>query len=181
MGEIKSTLDLVLERTRHLSLSPAEREAQRQKEARGRVGGLLQQWVDRLLDAAEITARLEALHAEFGPVHRALLFDAALERIDPQANDAANSRLIELLREVYGAAVEGIERALSDLRVAREHAAGQRAAELKRELAAGRAISGTAVVPNLEADPVFQERAARLRAECGQRLAAEGAGLRAQM
>ena len=42
MAEIKSTLDLVMERTRHLSQSTAEKEAQRRGDFEKRLQGLLQ-------------------------------------------------------------------------------------------------------------------------------------------
>ena len=48
MGEIKSTLDLVLEKTRHLSQSSEEKQAQTQKDTGNRINGMLKKkpgWV----------------------------------------------------------------------------------------------------------------------------------------
>ena len=183
MGEIKSTLDLVLERTRHLRLSPEEREAQKRREARGRIGGLLQQWMERRVEAPELAAGFQALLYELGLTDRTLLAVEALARIDPAAADAVNSRLIVLLREVCKVATEGVEAALAEHRAARDQAAARQGAELARALEAGRGICGSAVVPNLEADPAFGASAARLHAECARKLAAEATrlGLGAQM
>lgn len=41
MGEIKSTLDLVLERTKHLSQTSEEKQAQTQKDIENRRNGML--------------------------------------------------------------------------------------------------------------------------------------------
>lgn len=46
MAEIKSTLDLVLERTKHLSQSSEEKQAQKQKDIANRLNGLLQKYQD---------------------------------------------------------------------------------------------------------------------------------------
>ena len=46
MGEIKSTLDLVLEKTRHLSQSSGEKQAQTQKDTDNRINGMLQKYLD---------------------------------------------------------------------------------------------------------------------------------------
>ena len=42
MGEIKSTLDLVLEKTKNLTLSSEEKEEQKQKEIEKRIKGMMQ-------------------------------------------------------------------------------------------------------------------------------------------
>ena len=49
MGEIKSTLDLVMEKTRHLTLSREEKEEQKRVEVNKRLKGLVQKYQDNLL------------------------------------------------------------------------------------------------------------------------------------
>ena len=51
MAEIKSTLDLVMEKTKNLSLSSEERQAQKSKEIESRIRGLLQKFKDQALSA----------------------------------------------------------------------------------------------------------------------------------
>ncbi len=46
MAEIKSTLDIVLEKTKHLVLTPQERQAMERKEHLDRVPGMVQRFVD---------------------------------------------------------------------------------------------------------------------------------------
>ncbi len=181
MGEIKSTLDLVLERTRHLSLSPAEREAQRQREARGRIGGLLQQLLDQRLAAAEAASRLQGLLAELGLTDRTLVLGEAVDRIDPDADGTGHRRLFEVLRTVCGVETEGLARLLANHREIRDRAAGRRTDELRQRLAEGGRIAGTAVVPNLAADLFWRDQSAQLRKACVEKLAAEGTRLRDQM
>jgi hypothetical protein len=49
MAEIKSTLDLIMERTRNLSMTPEEKEALRRKEWHSRIQGWLQRYLDGLM------------------------------------------------------------------------------------------------------------------------------------
>ena len=46
MGEIKSTLDLVLEKTKNLNLSSEEKQEQKQKEVENRIKGMMQKYQD---------------------------------------------------------------------------------------------------------------------------------------
>ena len=46
MGEIKSTLDLVMDKTRHLTLSDEEKQEQKEKEFRKKLKGPAQKFQD---------------------------------------------------------------------------------------------------------------------------------------
>ena len=65
MGEIKSTLDLVLEKTKHLSQSSEEKQAQIQKDIENRVNGILQKYLDGLFSLEQLQRDYDALKAEF--------------------------------------------------------------------------------------------------------------------
>ena len=60
MAEIKSTLDLVMEKTKNLSLSDEERQGQKNKEIESRICGLLQKFNDQALN-------IDNLRSEFHP------------------------------------------------------------------------------------------------------------------
>lgn len=49
MAEIKSTLDLVMEKTKDLSLSDEERQGQKNKEIGSRIRGLLNKFQDKAI------------------------------------------------------------------------------------------------------------------------------------
>ena len=61
MGEIKSTLDIVLEKTKHLKLSQDEKRAQKSKEFEKRLMGLLQKYLDQLLNLHQLQKELNRL------------------------------------------------------------------------------------------------------------------------
>ena len=61
MGEIKSTLDLVLEKTKNLTLSSEEKESQKQKEVENRIKGMVQKYQDGILSINQLIADYELL------------------------------------------------------------------------------------------------------------------------
>ena len=61
MGEIKSTLDLVLEKTKHLSLAPEERQAQEQQTFIRKLKGLIQKLQEGQIKPHVMYQELESL------------------------------------------------------------------------------------------------------------------------
>jgi len=60
MGEIKSTLDLVMEKTRHLTLSAEEKIDREKEEAKKGLNGFLQKYKDNVINLEELTKELRA-------------------------------------------------------------------------------------------------------------------------
>ena len=135
MAEIKSTLDLVMEKTRNLTLSADEKAAQQHKEAENRIRGLLQKYLDGVVSKPELKADYLRLKKHFGANENTILIDEITARIDAAA-------------------------------------AEERTAQLKAELARKHRVSGSAVVPNLEADAQWQLAQSRLHTEFKERMAA---------
>ena len=108
MGEIKSTLDLVMERTRHLSLSAGEKEAQQREDFEKRLQGLLQQYADSVLSVEELRERMAALEKETGVADPKTAVAAVLGRIDPDRNDHRWPALLEHLAPDIGRPLDAI-------------------------------------------------------------------------
>ena len=58
MAEIKSTLDLVMEKTRNLTLSSEEKQAQKQIEIGNRIKGLVQKFQGRTVNQKSAQDRI---------------------------------------------------------------------------------------------------------------------------
>ncbi len=65
MAEIKSTLDLVLEKTKHLTLSEEEKQIQRHDEFRKTLKGLIRKFADKALKMKELKKELEILQETY--------------------------------------------------------------------------------------------------------------------
>ena len=162
MGEIKSTLDLVMERTRHLSFSDEERKRQRTSEFEKRLQGLLQQYADGVLNLEAFEERTAALQTEMNIEDRQAMIAGVVQRIDPDDDNAPWLALLGRESSVLSEWVQGI---LDDHRLQQ---ADMLAVETQGQLARlhrEHDISGTAVVSNPGADPACRQRLAALKDE----------------
>ena len=177
MGEIKSTLDLVLEKTKNLKLSSEEKEAQKQKEIEKRIKGLLQKFQDGVLEKNQLKIDYKNFKKDSDLSDNNFLLNEITNRLDP---DQDNHRLLEILQECCSVDPAAIEAFITDYRVAYHQAAEGSSERLKDYLAAQYRISGSAVVPNLETDEQWRQKVRELRAGFGDRLNREKDNLLAE-
>ncbi|CAB1070243.1 hypothetical protein D1AOALGA4SA_859 [Olavius algarvensis Delta 1 endosymbiont] len=160
LAEIKSTLDLVMERTKNLTLSSEEKQAQKDKEITNRIKGLVQKLQDGFLKASQFYEAYIKLKKDSDLPDDSLLFRHILTRLDPGRD---NQVLLETLEECCRLDMTPIRSIISDYRAAADRAAEKRMSHIKEELAHKHSIAGTAVIPNLEADSQWQQEAQDLQ------------------
>ena len=149
MGEIKSTLDLVMEKTRHLTLSQEEKDAQTKVEVHKRLKGLVQKYQDNLLRKEQLEKELDILKKTYAMDVDQVLLNLLLSSLEPGRH---YKMYLELLNELCGLDVSGLEKIFQDFKGAVKSATERRVNEIKADLEKKRFISGTAVVPNIESD-----------------------------
>ncbi len=160
MGEIKSTLDLVMEKTRNLKLSDEEKKEQTQKDNENRIKGMLQKFEDGLLTKKQLVLDYRAFREDAGLSDDKSLFNEIMNRLDP---DQDNQFLLEILEEGCGVDALSIRAIIDDHRHHYNKAARKRSEQLKEALVRQHGISGSAVLPNLEADEDWQSRVQEMR------------------
>ncbi len=168
MSEIKSTLDLVMERTRHLSLSEEEKKRQQTEQFEKRLQGLLQQYADGALNIEALENRTTALQTEMNIDDRQVVIAGVIQRIDPDGDNAPWLTLLGRKAPALGDQMQGILDA-HRLKQA-DMLGGEKQAQLEG-LARDHGISGSAVVPNPEKDPACRQRLADLSKATRARLA----------
>ena len=149
MSEIKSTLDLVMEKTRHLTLSQEEKEAQKRIEVNRRLQGLLQKYQDDFLKKDNLKKELDNLKIAYDLNVDEMLADLLLNSLKLGRD---NTVFLELLSEIFGLNLSGLETIFQNFKAAVKSATEKRADQIKADLSKKRFISGSAVVPNLESD-----------------------------
>ena len=159
MGEIKSTLDLVMEKTKNLNLSNEEREEQKNKEIKNRLRGLVQKFQDAVLSTDNLRADYQKLKNEYHLENNRRLIKEICRQIQP---GKGNQALFDLLAEFKVSDFQGLKSLLQEYQAATDTAAEQRRRILKDRLAETHHISGSAVVPNLENDAEWQKEAAKI-------------------
>lgn len=167
MSEIKSTLDLVMERTGNLSLSVEELREQKITQIRRQLKGLVQQYLDQRIDVTKVSAALAAARADDGPEAERLFVCEVLARIDLAPPD---QRLLTLGRETGGIDTSPIEEVIEGYQKRLFEEQRLRVRDLKDALVATHGIGGSAVIPNLARDPQWNIRQAELETDFGNRL-----------
>jgi hypothetical protein len=176
MGEIKSTLDLVMEKTKNLNLSDAEKQAQKNTEMESRLRGLVQKYQDQIISLEQFKTKYEALRQEFNltETQNDQLLRVLCDRIELGQE---NQVLLELLSQFTDYNIEKIASVLQDFDTAIQTAAAAQRQIAKDELASAHHISGSAVVPNLESDPGWRKKIEEIRAGFEAKLSQEKTNL----
>ncbi len=161
MGEIKSTLDIVLEKTKNLTLSPEEKEEQKQKEVENRIKGMIQKYQDGILSRNQLISEYEILKKEFSMSQNNTLILEITQRIEP---DRDNQSLLELLQECCTIDTAAIETIIENFQNSYLAASQKHMARLKEDLEQRYNIKGSAVLPNLDTDEQWQRETREMRA-----------------
>jgi len=162
MAEIKSTLDLVMEKTKHLSLSKEEKDEQRLAEFRKVFSGLIQKFQKQALTKEEFRNKLIILQKEFEFRDDSIFIDEIVGRLDLIKD---NDFYLELLDELFKIDLNEIKTILSDFNNSVAEEAAQRIDLIKAELRENHAISGSAVSPNLEKDNSLHDKVQEIQSK----------------
>lgn len=161
MGEIKSTLDLVLEKTKNLTLSSEEKKQQTKQEIENRIKGMVQKYQDGLYSKSELMAGYELLKKDYNLSTDDSLIIEITHRLELNRN---NQSLFELLQECCTINTAAIETTIDDFQHTYHQASQNRLTQLKKDLAEQHAITGSAVLPNLDTDESWQQKFSEIRA-----------------
>jgi hypothetical protein len=149
MAEIKSTLELVLERTRHLTLTEEEKREQSVAEFKKSSRGLIQKLRDGVMTAERFREELKLKQSTLQVTDEGIVFDEISKWMDLGKD---STWALNLLEEAFGINPQGIRAISAEHRRALDRAAQDRIEEIRMELIKNKGISGTAVVPNLAGD-----------------------------
>ena len=169
MGEIKSTLDLVMERTRHLSLSKEEKQQQQHAEFEKRLAGLLQQYADQRLSVETFFKGIAQLEQETNITDQKMVYRAVLNRIVP---DQDNREWILLADKLNPSIGRELEKQLAAYTLRKNEILEDGRKRLQEHLTQNHGISGSAVVANPNKDAFCRQELAALRKETQDHLTA---------
>lgn len=148
MSEIKSTLDLIMERTKNLTLTDDEKREIKRKEEEERVRGLVQRSIDGTLLPAELDRELTGAIEDDPDFIKDTLHREIIERLDP---DQDNGRLLDILERYVGIEKDLCTEKLDSFQI-RAAAERKHLEEPLRKRLADAGIRGNAVIPNIGKD-----------------------------
>ncbi len=148
MGEIKSTLEIIMEKTKGLTLTEEEKEAFRWKEVEGKVKGNLLKFLDGLMGIEELKKEIASFDGKGQDIAKEVIIKECVDRIDLEAD---NSPLFDVLEKVASVKTISFQKILLDFYRDLDRKRGVRGKALREEIQR-KGISGSAVLPNLNAD-----------------------------
>ncbi|MBT8490662.1 MAG: hypothetical protein KJN62_06420 [Deltaproteobacteria bacterium] len=154
MAEIKSTLDLIMEKTQSMTLSEEEKKEIRQQELSGKVKGWIRKYEDVVLNLKTIQSEIVKEDVSRQTELKKALQKEVLHLIEP---DKDNSRFLQLLEEICGTGTDVIITMIHQFQttIAAERAIVHK--ELNHRLEE-KGISGTAVIPSPYSDTEWNTR-----------------------
>ncbi len=145
MTEIKSTLDLILEKTKHMTLTEEEKAELRLKEIREKIKGWIQKYRDKSLRLDALQNELKRTEQEYDTADVTNLMKKELIRsVEPELDNVPS---FDLLEQLLGESTERLSRLL-DTFYQRMDEEKKRIADTIGHTLAEKGISGSAVVPN---------------------------------
>ena len=167
MGEIKSTLDLILEKTRNLSLSEEEKEELKTRELKGRVRGFVQKGLEGILSFSQLRAEIESERKKSPQTDHQLMAEL-VARIEP---DGENERVFQIMEEVSRRDSGPFRKVVLGYKQDIEGQKSRSVEDLRKTLKK-RGITGSAVVPNPAPDPVWRRACEERKSACRRELGA---------
>jgi hypothetical protein len=171
MAEIKSTLDLVLEKTKHLTLSAEEKAEMQLQDALKKISAYVEKILERVLSPEELRQKIEALPQNFRERVRQETVRHLIQALNLSTETDPLAATLEVLAEpALQKPLAEVIRCRSAYRQARNEAQQTARHRILAELA-GAGIRGSAVVAKLESDSSWRAEDDKLRHPCEQRLA----------
>jgi len=164
MGEIKSTLELALERTRKMAISDKEKEEIKQKEILRKASGLFHRYMEDRASIDEILKEIEKMEEKTGTPAKETLLTLWTDALFLSNENEKCLKGIEVLkgpcvREVIQELRGLLARFLEDKEKAKQEIRGQLTEELKKAK-----IYGSAVEPRVEGSEIWGKKIRALQA-----------------
>jgi hypothetical protein len=162
MGEIKSTLELAMERTKKIAISEKEREEIKRKEILLKVTGLFHRYKEGYLPLNEILKEIETMEENTGKTVKEGLLS---QWIDALSLNEDNERLLKGLESLKHRDIDDVKQKfhqlLSQYRREKEKIRQELEAQLSKALKK-EGIDGSAVEPNVEASQTWEKENEKL-------------------
>lgn len=162
MAEIKSTLELAMERTKKMTISKKEREEIKRKEVEQKVNGLSKRYIEGHLSLNEILREMERMDEKTQPKAREILLSQWIEALSLSDEDERLLKGIESLKhrspdELKQNHHQLISQYQSEKERVKDEATTQLVETLRQD-----GIYGSAVEPNTEANHLWKQALEKL-------------------
>lgn len=164
MAEIKSTIDLAMEKTRGMSLTDKEKKEFKNRELSGKIRALLERYSRDYMGLKWLETELNNLGMGNDPKIREALKTEILERMIPNGDPDITDKLLEALEAVLGLRTDVYRGLIAEYDKTLAQQREILSEKIKADFSA-QMISGSAVVPNVAADPDWHTELEKISAE----------------
>ena len=150
-------MDIIMEKTKGLTMTEEEKAEYRQQELSGKVRGLIQKYLDGILDSDKLRAEVDGLSDYPRDMIKKTMIAESIQHMELGGK---NEPIFRMFREIIGVdivSVLNLETAYTD-RLEIEKTDREK---LLKEKLKEKGISGSAVIPNLMADPGWRQYTTR--------------------
>jgi len=147
MGEIKSTIELMMERTKNLTMTDEEKAELRRKELAEKAKGWLVRYLDGILSLEDLKAEMMQESEDVRELKK-ILRPMIKEYLDPERDQ---ERLFLLLTGLFNVDASALAGALDAYRMRKKALNEKHAGEIRVHLGE-LGIKGAAVIPNPDKD-----------------------------
>jgi len=148
MGEIKSTLEIIMEKTKGMTMSEEEEKEFKLREIRGKAGGLIQKFIDGVIDLERYKMEIASLGEGQHEMIPQAIMDESIPRIRPGGDNTYILRLFEVTDGMDAAPIRTL---LADFEKMFENKRTEVERDMVKKLHA-KGVSGSAVIPNPDSD-----------------------------
>ena len=99
MAEIMSTLELIMEKTKHMTMSEDEKAEFKLREVRGKVGGFIQKFLDGIINLEKLKSEIDSLEKDKQDIVTHAVMDESISRIELGDENIA---ILEVLDVING-------------------------------------------------------------------------------
>jgi len=170
MAEIKSTLELAMERTKKIAISDKEREEIKRKEILQKVNGLFHRYIEGHLPLNEILREIDRMDEKTKTMAKETLLSQWIDALSLNEEDERLFKGIESLKDQYiDKGKEKFRHLLSQYRREKEKIKEKVRAQSEEALRRN-GIYGSAVEPNVEGSGIWKEELDKLNRLYGAKL-----------
>jgi len=153
MAEIKSTMDIIMERAKNLTVTDEDKKEFAAKEAQNRIRGLFQKYLDGILSINQFKAEMTAFPED---QKQAAEKELLAECFGAMTVEGDNQSLFEVLERVIECDIRPIFGVVDAFLAQQTTERNKKTLFLNQKLKA-RGVSGSAVIPNLMADETWRD------------------------
>ena len=160
MGEIKSTIDIIMEKTKGLTITEEDIGAFKKNEMEKKICGIMQKFLDGFMSMERLKKEIRGVENQYNEEARQIFIKECAGRIDLEED---NTPVLNALENMTGEKAIAFRTLLREFHKELEQQKKLREKELK-DLLERQGISGSAVVPNLDADSEWNNYVTELKA-----------------